>query len=288
MVRITRITLLASACTIALLAFGAGVAQAQFNIDHYLVYPVLHPELSGLQADMSDQFGPSNAVLWERDKFANPVDKAHPPQQPNPEHLLYPNEHLSWWRFEQPYPNDKHVRVGNQFGDNQAWHLGDAEYLLVPAIKDQTGDIILNQHYECYIALEAPAIQLDVSLADQFGMRPAVVGMGRYLCNPVDKLGPPPLVPSGPPPFPQDHLACYDIDPQPVDEIRDVDDQVDDAAGLPLEIIQSEMLCVPSTKSIIPDQTPSLAPWGIASLGLLMLLTVSWVVHRRVRYGEPA
>ena len=40
----------------------------------------------------------------------------------------------------------------------------------------------------------------------------------RYLCNPVDKLGPPPLVPSGPPIFPEDHLACYDILGWPVAE----------------------------------------------------------------------
>jgi hypothetical protein len=110
---------------------------------------------------------------------------------------------------------------------------------------------------------------------------------GRYLCNPVEKLGPLPLVPSGPPPFPEDHLACYDIAGWPVDEIRDVDDQVDMAGGLPLELIQTEMLCVPSTKSIVTP-TPSLAPWGIATLGGLMLLTVFWVARRRVRYGEVA
>ena len=47
------------------------------------------------------------------------------------------------------------------------------------------------------------------------------------------------------------------------------------------------MLCVPSTKSII-EPTPSLAPWGIATLGLLMLLTVFWVARQRGRYREPA
>jgi len=285
MARITRMTLLAGACAIALLAFGAGVAQAQFNIDHYLVYQDINPEPSGLQADLSDQFGFSQVILFERDKFANPVDKAHPPDQPNPENLLFPDEHLSWWRFEEPYPNRADVRVGNQFGDDQLWRLGDAEYLLVPAIKDQIGDIQLNQHYACYIALEAPSIELDVSLADQFGPRPAVVGMGRYLCNPVEKLGPLPLVPSGPPAFPEDHLACYEIDPMPVDEPRLVEDQV---AVSPVDLIQSEMLCVPSTKTVIPDQLPSLAPWGIATLGLMMLLAVVWVVRQRGRYGEPA
>jgi len=287
MVRITRMTLLAAACTIALLGLGAGVAQAQFNIDHYLVYQILNPTPAGLQADLQDQFGPSQAILWQRDRFANPVDKAHPPDLPNLEELLFPDEHLSWWRFEEPYPHHGNVLVGNQFGDDQAWELGDAEYLLVPAIKDQMGMIQLNQHYECYVALQAPQIQVDVVLGDQFGLRPAVVGRGLYLCNPVEKLGPLPLEPSGPPVFPEDHLACYEIDPMAMDEIRLVEDQVDMTGGMPVELIQSDMLCVPSTKAIIPDQTPSLAPWGIATLGLLMLLTVVWVARQRGRYAEP-
>ena len=284
MLSITRMTWVVGACTIALLTLGAGSAQAQFQIDHYLVYRVGTPELSGLPVDVMDQFGLSQAILLERDKFANPVDKAHPPEVPNLEDVLYPYEHLSWWRFEQPVPNDKLVRLGNQFGAGQIWHLGAAEYLLIPAIKDQIGDILLNQHYECYVALEAPDLQLDVSLADQFGLRPAVVTRGRYLCNPVEKFGPPPLVPSGPPIFPEDHLACYEIDPMPVDEFRLVEDQV---AVSPVDLIESEMLCVPSTKTVI-EPTPSLGPWGIASLGLLMLSTVFWVARQRGRYGEVA
>jgi hypothetical protein len=31
-----------------------------------------------------------------------------------------------------------------------------------------------------------------------------------------------------------------------------------------------------------------MAPWGIATLGLLMLLAVFWVARQRMRYGEPA
>ncbi len=92
-------------------------------------------------------------------------------------------------------------------------------------------------------------------------------------------VGPPPLVPSGPPLFPEDHLACYDISGWPADEYRWVEDQVQ------LEVIwavHAEMLCVPSTKSVI-ERAPSLAPWGIATLGLSMLLTVFWIAGRRMR-----
>jgi hypothetical protein len=258
-------------------------------IDHYLVYEVLTPMPSGLQADMLDQFGDSQAILWERDKFANPVDKTHPPELPDPQNIINPDEHLSWWRFEAPVPHSGKVLVGNQFGPDQRWCLGDAEYLLVPAIKDQIGEITWNQHYECYAALNAPDIGVQVSLYDQFGLWPNVnVLGGRYLCNPVEKLGPLPLVPSGPPIFPEEHLACYDIAGWPIDEIRLVQDQVDLSGGFPVELIQARMLCVPSTKSIIPDPIPSLAPWGIATLGGLMLLAVFGVARQRGKHAEPA
>jgi hypothetical protein len=46
------------------------------------------------------------------------------------------------------------------------------------------------------------------------------------------------------------------------------------------------MLCVPSTKTY--DRVPSLASWGIATLGLSMLLTVFAVAHRRARHGRRA
>jgi hypothetical protein len=252
------------------------------------VYTVGNPTPGGLAADLADQFGFNQVLLAERDRFAAPADKAHPPDQPNLENLIHPFEHLSWWRFEEPQPNSTLVAVENQFGPDQTWRLGNAEYLLVPTIKDQIGDLQLNQHYECYVALEAPEVQLDVALGDQFAPRLAVVGSGRYFCNPVDKLGPPPLIPSGPPPLPEDHLACYEIDPLPADEIRGVQDQVDEpAGGSVVQLIESNMLCVPSLKRVITP-TPSMAPWGIATLGLLILLTVFWVIRQRVREERPA
>jgi hypothetical protein len=280
----------AGACTIALVALGAGVAQAQqvFNIDHYLVYNVGPPLLSDLQVDLLDQFGPSSGILMEREFFANPVDKTHPPELPNPENLLNPYEHLSWWRLNAPPEEHGYIFAGNQFAPKQTWQLGPAEYLLVPAIKDQIGDITWNQHYQCYVAHEAPDIQIDVTLGDQFGMRPAVVGRGRYFCNPVEKIGPLPLVPSGPPIFPEDHLACYDIDPWPADEIRFVQDQVDMAGGQLAQLTESLMLCVPSTKRLYDPSVPVMGTGGMVTFGALLLLMTFWLARRRLRGTEPA
>ena len=196
MVRITRMTGVAGACTIALLALGVGSAQAQYNIDHYLVYRVMPPAVVVLGADLRDQFGEGSVELGERDKLANPVAKAIDPDIPDPADILYPDEHLSWWRFPQPQPQPiRQIQVTNQFGVEVPWTLGDAEYLLVPAIKNGVGEITLNQHYKCYIADGAP-LGIPVNLEDQFGPRSTVVEEPRYFCNPVEKLGPPPLEPS--------------------------------------------------------------------------------------------
>ncbi len=267
---------------IALVALGAGVAQAQqYNIDHYLVYKILNPTYSGLRADLQDQFGMNQVILWERDKFANPVAKTHPPELPDPEDIIFPDEHLSWWRFEEPQPYQGEVLVSNQFGPDQHLTLGPAEYLLVPAIKDGIGTITVNQHDVCYAVTEAQPIEIDVSLADQFGMRPAVVGTARYLCNPVNKLGPIPLEPSGPPMYPEDHLVCYDIDQVPVDEIRGVQDQVA-AQGFLVELIRSDMLCLPSSKQHVESESiPTVSERGMIIFSLLLLGSGLWVMRRK-------
>jgi hypothetical protein len=286
MVKVTRVILAASACAIALGALGAGLAQAQqvYNIDHYLVYRDLAEPSAFLMADLMDQFGPSMAVLMMRDKFANPVDKTHPPELPNPENIRFPYEHLSWWRFMDPWPYQEEVRVSNQFGSDQPWILGPAEYLLVPAIKGQMGEIMVNQHYQCYVATDAPDIQIPVWLMDQFGLWPDVFVLGgRYLCNPVEKLGPPPLMPSGPPVFPEDHLACYDIPPWPVDEIRMVTDQVMPWGEVAM-LVEAQMLCVPSSKErgpLVDPAIPTLNEWGLIAFGMLLLTAMAWALRRR-------
>jgi hypothetical protein len=49
-------------------------------------------------------------------------------------------------------------------------------------------------------------------------------------------------------------------------------------------VTMARFLCVPSIKTVVPTpQLPSLAPWGIATLGVLMLLTVLGMARRRTR-----
>ena len=268
--------LLAAAGTVTLLGLGAGAAQAQFLIDHYKVYIIQDPATSGLPVNLDDQFGPSGHILAQRDKFANPVIKAIFPDVPPPfpgfpGDLFHPFEHLSWWRFATPEPfGPRAITVENQFGVNQAWVLGPAEYLLVPASKDNPfpSGIELNQHYKCYVASGSAPLIPPVVLSDQFGIFTTAVFSPRYFCNPVEKLGPPPLQSSGPPPRPNDHLACYTIDPS-TGATRFVADQVIPPL-VPHLINPAEMLCVPSKKILV---TPTMGPLGISLLVGMMMLT---------------
>lgn len=270
--------LLAAACSLAVLGLGAGAAQAQFLIDHYKVYRIMNPVPSGLEVDLIDQFGPSSHVIDLRDKLANPVLKTIPPEvpEPFPGDLLHPQEHLSWWKITPEPFGPQIIIVGNQFGSKK-WTLGDAQYLLVPAIKDGTPGIELNQHYKCYDAT-GPDAAVTVELADQWGLAPHGVFAPRYFCNPVEKLGPPPLVPSGPPPAPEDHLACYDIDPMLGAPQAVVEDQV--APGMH-DIFESELLCVPSRKNLPGPPIPVLSPRGLLAFGLLLIGAMYAAIRRR-------
>jgi hypothetical protein len=124
---------------------------------------------------------------------------------------------------------------------------------------------------------------------DQFGFRPAIVLGPRYLCNPVNKLGPPPLEPSGPPIFPNDHLACYEIDPFPRLADALVLDQIwpqPEFAMLDL----SQMLCVPSSKALEPPPErviPTLSPWSQLALMAGLLGAGLGVWRWRGRRGAP-
>jgi hypothetical protein len=268
---------LVSFAVIAAVGLAAvGSAQAQFLIDHYKVYPV-DPLPSGLPVDLNDQFGPSNHVLIQRDKFANPVLKTIPPEVPVPfpGSLFYPNEHLSWWKITEEVLPPQTIHVTNQFG-GATWEIGNAQYLLVPAVKNLLPGIVLNQHYKCYDATGHDALKT-VDLADQFGIDTHNVLAPRYFCNPVEKLGPPPLVPSGPPPLPLDHLACYDIDPpQPGLPNVILSDQVD--GGFFHVMGNSEMLCVPSRKRL---DIPVLSPWGLVAFGVLLTGAMYATIRRR-------
>jgi len=92
------------------------------------------------------------------------------------------------------------------------------------------------------------------------------VGPGRYVCNPVEKNF------EGPPPSPDEHLACYDIIDAPLGEPHSLHDQFGDH---PTIVENPELLCLPSLK-FLPE------PGVLLSLGSGLML-LGWLDRRRRR-----
>jgi hypothetical protein len=91
-----------------------------------------------------------------------------------------------------------------------------------------------------------------------------VVGPGRYLCNPAEKNF------EGPPPLPDEHLACYEIFDAPLGELHFLDDQFGPHTGF---VENPELLCLPSVK-FAPE------PGVLVSFGSGLML-LGWLVRRR-------
>lgn len=99
-------------------------------------------------------------------------------------------------------------------------------------------------HFKCY-SVEGENLNQTVNLVDQFGNVTTSVRVPKLLCNPADKNGegiPNPLA----------HLVCYTIKdlthpPQTPDVL--VNNQFGEAQ---LDVIKSQLLCVPSTKLECP------------------------------------
>jgi hypothetical protein len=193
---------------------------------------------------LEDQFGIGLVDLTNLGKVGSPVSKEIAPDPPSGD-LLRPDEHLTWYEFFEAQ-TPLFVRVKNPFeSENKGaiWDLGDGRFLLVPAIKDGLGVIELGQHWKCYDAFAQFDPDVTVNLLDQFHLEPnVVVGPGRYLCTPVEKNN------EGPPSFPDEHLACYDIADLPLGEFHSLDDQFGNHPDL---LVQNpELLCVPSFQDL--------------------------------------
>ena len=178
-----------------------GSAQTVIPENHYLVYDV--PEVYNFSTPVSlvDQFGCYCVFGLELDKFANPVNK-------NGEGYYNQTVHHTWWKFHQPQTVWR-TAISNQFGD-QVWQVKDGRYLLLPALKNTPGTPPLANHYKCYDAT-GPAVNIPVTLTDQFGTYCMTATEVVIFCNPTTKCiqggqTEPIIEPSA-------HLACYKLEP---------------------------------------------------------------------------
>jgi hypothetical protein len=204
-------------------------------IDHYKTYETAGPIING-PIWLRDQFGETVVTFLRLAKVATPVSK-------NGEAICDTIAHQTWWEFVNP-EMPRMVVAQDQFG-TQDWILGDARYLVLPALKNSpAGDElpVLN-HYKCYDA-QGPTQTITVRLRDQFGTTNVVVLEGRYFCNPCEKqipdVGIYPIV------DPLAHMTCYMVQgplPYPIQVL------VRDQFGMyPVVLEQNLFLCLPALK----------------------------------------
>lgn len=252
----------------------------------YLVYEVPpEPVPQPTVVDLDDQFiTEADVPVTDRHFLMNPVTKTplEPPNQDEP--ITDPNLHYRWYAIQVDRPGSRNVKVTNQFGVQVPWEISAAPvYLLAPASKvldqGEPGPEPPGNHYDCYDVLDAPPAGALVSLTDQFGVHPdSDVGLARFLCAPTVKTNQGVVYPVEPTTDGRDHLACYEVPPHPHTEIVNTRTQFTGVDPDVTPVIHDFFLCVPSVK--IYREVPSLAPWGIATLGLVMVLTVLWTLQR--------
>ena len=221
-------------------------AQAWPQEDHFKVYTLTQPYTYVGQIGLVDQFTDvviTDAVL---EKIATPTVK-------NGEPWLDPVRHQTWWRIVQQMPTWK-FDVQNQFG-LATWYSHDAAYLVLPALKNQPGEIPVTNHYKCYDA-SGPPVNFEVVLEDQFDTVTVVVAEPVVFCNPVEKVDEQGFV--YPIENPDAHLACYRIDPRFYGLTATMYDQF---GTWTVELGDQDWLCVPSYK-IDPTGTKE-STWGL-------------------------
>ena len=228
---------------LAVTAVVGGGAQAQVNPtwDHYKVYDVNPKPPGTLSVFLRDQFTQTTHQVVFLDRFMNPVEKTHllgGVTYPVHDSLL----HYTWWRITD-VPFDGTVTYQNQFGNGVA-HIGPAQYLLNPALKNQVNlPLPLANHYQCY-ACQAPALTIPLRLVDQFDIWQIDQLLPRYFCTPTEKQ-----VPSGQV-YPiidrEQNYICYEFNP--VDPNLFPAFLRDQFIQTSAEIRPGHLLCVPTDK----------------------------------------
>ena len=256
----------------ALLVSGAARASAQATCpvdphwDHYKLYVARPPyPQSNLFVLLADQFNPAQPYqhqVLQLDYWMNPVEKTVLNPLGN---ITFPINtpflHYSWWRIS-PQFNEKLVALCNQFGD-QTLYVKDAQYLLNPALKNQSGSPPPFNHYKCY-ACEGQPVNRQVTLRDQFdpvGTQgwTATVTYPRWFCNPAMKqvLGsplPPNQIVDG-----NQHYVCYEYTPADtrISSLSFTDQFIPSGT---LDVGPSQWLCVPTFKTGFTPTTRG--TWG--------------------------
>ena len=249
---------------------GDGLIDEGVSCDHYLSY-LLDKSINPISFVLSDQFiGPTDfkSVLIER--LLNPVRKIHAGITFNPKR---PDLHYLAYRLSGLVPfAPRSVLIENQI-ERRNIVVTKPRYLLTPTGKKKIGipiEKILSavppfvadrllasavpsipqnaNHYLCY-DIEPYTIGKGASLRDQFQNKQFEIVRARYLCNPAEKThdGKVHKIVDE-----KNHLMCYEVIPH-----NQVNRQVltrDQFGVKPLKTVQTEEICVPTVKTLLPHE----------------------------------
>ncbi len=242
---------------------GSGArAAATKPLDHFLCYRgTFKPNTAvGANITLKDEFSARpvahkvGAPRW----FCNPTAKNHPGVGTFP--IVHPNNHLTAYGLDGQVPK-RNLRVNNQFqkapasgAPNLVTDPGTATQpnhplVLVPTQKGSLPPPADINHFKCY-KTKPVAIDQQVSVKDQWSGGGVVVQKAVLICNPAAKTHGYTTFPIL---HPNQHLVCYTISPfqfptgqGPVVALRN------QFGGRQFTATVRFMLCVPSTKTIVP------------------------------------
>jgi hypothetical protein len=216
--------------------------------DHFQCYRTQSQPLD-VSVLLRDQFDAdeTEALVLEALRFCNPVEKIHvlPGGGEIVSPIRNPDAHLKFYRIETSAPMAaRQVVVSNQFGRRQVFKVSEPVALAVPTQKLPHEPPEGLDHFKCYQA-NGESVNATVGLKDQFHASPQVRVLDPVVfCNPVEKTHGDIVTPIRNPAV---HLACYNIEAEPLPESLSV--TVRNQFGAEdLVVDRPEFLCVPSLK----------------------------------------
>ena len=289
---ILKLGLLTAGLALASVVVGlSGVAFAQQGVptatlDHFKCYQAEGQSVNDL-VFLRDQFGVADKT-FERDIvtqakfFCNPTRKVHVTAGAVIQvGINNPDAHLTWYEIKPALNQQfqpRQVVVTNQFVPNgQQLTVIKPRFLAVPTQKVSVDDNPTDHgspegldHFKCYQVEGAPLVKESAQLSDQFNLANTgdtfKVMRATYLCNPVAKFHFTGFDGENGPQYtfaqiqhPNDHLMCYSLLPTTSAAHKL---GVNNQFGSPqqLNTIQTKLLCVPSTKRVVPpggDNNPT-------------------------------
>jgi hypothetical protein len=215
--------------------------------NHYKTWRI-EPQTFATTVFVQDQFMEDSLRLTGLEFLSNPVVKIF---QNDTSNIVRPNDHLTWYRA---FGRDTLIQVGwvNQFQTEPIpIPIDSVEYLLVPTQKEPHAPPESLDHYKCYrIAMPMGWMELNFTLQDQFDPIPeeiTAISTPVYFCTPCQKNGEPMY-------DTVTHYVAYLISPMhTTSESRFTVDQFGEHV---LQALNSEILLVPSKKTIFPPCYP--------------------------------